>query len=712
MRLRYFVLIVALLFSLVRPAAGQDGFGSGKWGTGKVNGVHWLLDPSGKPFYSKGVNIVSPGMQNEKSMAGHAYCWSNFYPSMEHWRAGVGGQLKEWGFNTLGGWSECSAELGLALTVDLELGRNSRFHWFDPFDPKMEQVVLERARELTAPFRGLPFLIGYYSDNEVGWWNSSLFTWYLKAGWENHTKRHLWEMLNKHYGGSWEKLLADWVPQGGLGSFDALRNSGAALKLRPGGDGIRLVDRFMSECARLYYELMYKGIRTAHPEALVLGDRLPLYYHQDAVLAIGNNVDVISTNYNVDVPDGWVAPYYFDGLRKLSGKPVLVTEFFFAAEENRSGNRNETARNVHAKPGHLMTVDTQIQRAWGAGNALLNFARFPNVVGAHWFQYSDEPFGGREDGEDYNMGLVDTSNRPYEELTASFSKLNPVLETVHRESATRLSRDRSHEASAADSVPVQATLRGDAGAVRAPRPAANDLGRPSPPVKSDLARTKSDPAQVSRPDAGDLVSPRPARVRRIQRPIDVADQSLMEWEKESTLLSGFSAPAPYVPFGDVHLAWAPEGFYLFSLSNTYVDPDFLEHGGDFPLSEAFQLHFTVQVEGKRHHFAAFLVPGKNPAFPDGFEIKPELFRMKEGSAAERLPGAGRVQRLEKSLPHMAIEAFYPAGWFGLNRLEPGMRLGVNIGLISYFREFSMAFAGKPDVSAITNPSELRIIELE
>ena len=112
----------------------------------------------------------------------------------------------------------------------------------------------------------------------------------------------------------------------------------------------------MSACAKRYYELMYKAIHAAHPGALVLGDRLPLYYHQDAILAMGDNVDVISTNYNVDVADGWVAPYFFEGLRKLSHKPVLISEFFFAAAENRSGNRNETARNVHAKPGHLMTV--------------------------------------------------------------------------------------------------------------------------------------------------------------------------------------------------------------------------------------------------------------------------------------------------------------------------------------------------------------------
>jgi len=644
------------------PPSGKAEFKDKKWSTTEINGVKWLTDPEGKPFYSKGVNIVAPGRESEKSRAGEAYCWANFYPSIEQWRTKVGAQIREWGFNTLGGWSDSSPGLDLPLTVDLELGRHSRFHWFDPFDPQMEQRTMEMARELTAPYRNLPQLIGYFSDNEVGWWNSSLFIWFLKAPWENHTKRFLWQMIYDSYAGSWEALLADWSPQGAAGDFEDLKKTGASLKLRAGGNGIRLVDRFMSACAKRYYELMYKAIHAAHPGALVLGDRLPLYYHQDAVLAMGDNVDVISTNYNIDVADGWVAPYFFEGLRKLSGKPVLVSEFFFAAAENRSGNRNETAGNIHAKPGHLMTVPTQTERSWGAVNALLSFARFPNVVGAHWFQYCDEPLGGREDGEDYNMGLIDTSNRPYEELTQDFKKLNSVLESLHAGSAAGAKKE-----------------------------AANGAGEPKSPEGAGV---------------------RPVGIVRAERPIDVCDQTLMEWEKEKTLLSGFTAPDPYAPFGDVHLAWRPEGFYLFSLSDTYVDPNFLDYKDRFPQSESFQLHFTVEAEGKRNHLAVYLIAQNNSAYPDGFEIKPELFRLEKGVPVQELPIEGHVQRIEKSLPHIAVEAFFPAQWFGLDELKPGMRLSANIALVSYFREFAMAWAGKPEISNISDPQVFTEIELE
>src|SRR5262249_13940689 len=97
---------------------------------------------------------------------------------------------------------------------------------------------------------------------------------------------------------------------------------------------------------------------------------------------------------------------------------------FFAAQENRTGNRNN---------GHLMTVQTQAERAQGAAAAVQQLARLPQIVGSHWFQYYDHPGGGRGDGEDYNFGLVDVDDRPYEALVAGFSRVTPGLTAIHQE---------------------------------------------------------------------------------------------------------------------------------------------------------------------------------------------------------------------------------------------------------------------------------------
>ncbi len=63
-----------------------------------------------------------------------------------------------------------------------------------------------------------------------------------------------------------------------------------------------------------------------------------------------------------------------------------------------------------------------------------------------------------------------------------------------------------------------------------------------------------------------------------------------------------------------------------------------------------------------------------------------------------------MQRIEKSLPHMAVEAFFPAKWFGLDELKPGMRLRANIALVSYFREFAMVWAGNPEIERDIGPA--------
>src|SRR5207245_4810112 len=224
------------------------------------------------------------------------------------------------------------------------------------------------------------------------------------------------------------RCTRELVPPSGVASVaDLLAREGGTPHLRPGGDGIQVVRRWTGMVAERYYRLVHDALRAADPEALVFGDRLPIYYDPAAVRAMAPWVDAIATNYNVDSPDGWIAPYYFEGLHQLSGgKPVLVTEWFFAAAENRTGNRNN---------GHLMTVATQAERARGAAAAAEGFARQPAVVGSHWFQYYDPPRGGRQDGEDYDFGLVDIDDRPYEALVEALARTNVRLAAIHRNAA-------------------------------------------------------------------------------------------------------------------------------------------------------------------------------------------------------------------------------------------------------------------------------------
>ena len=393
------------------------------WSVVNDNGVEWLKTPCGKRFYSLGVNTVDAGYSWREKDNKTWYSWMAFDPTMAHWVTRARSRLAAWGFNTAGGWSLPPAKLHMPMIINLELGRRAKFHWFDPFDPATEQRMMALAPQLVAPYKGSPYRIGYFSDNEVGWWAGALFSFYSGKPATNFTKQRWVAMLRHDYGGDWPKFTADFIPPTGVTDWDALLKTTQLTHLRPGGHGIKAVREWTGIVAERYYTLAEKAIRAADPDALYFGDRLPIYYDPAAVRAEARHVDAIAVNYNPDASDGWIAHYFWQGLKELSGgKPVLVTEWFFAANQNRTGNKNN---------GHLMTVETQDERANGAAAVTDNFAAIPELIGSHWFQYYDHPNGGRQDGEDYDFGLVDINDRPYQRLTEALAAANRAAPRIH-----------------------------------------------------------------------------------------------------------------------------------------------------------------------------------------------------------------------------------------------------------------------------------------
>jgi hypothetical protein len=398
-----------------------------RWSIESDRGVRWLKTPCGERFYSIGSNTIDGGYDWREKDNKIWYSWRAFDPNIESWVARTTRRLAEWGFNTAGGWSLTPDKLHMPMIVNLELGRRAKFHWFDPFDPATEARMMEYAREFVAPYKGSAYRIGYFSDNEVGWWAGALFMFYAKKPPESFTKQRWVEMLRADYGGDWDRFTEDFIPPPGVQSWEGLLRSEEYTHMRAGGHGIRSVREWTGIVSEHYYTLAAKAIRAADPDALYFGDRLPIYYDPAAVKAMAAHVDAIATNYNPDSSDGWIAHYFWDGLQQLSGgKPVLVAEWFFAANQNRTGNKNN---------GHLMTVETQAERARGAAATAASFAARPEVIGSHWFQYYDHPKGGRPDGEDYDFGLVDINDVPYEELTAALSEANRRVPSLHAAAA-------------------------------------------------------------------------------------------------------------------------------------------------------------------------------------------------------------------------------------------------------------------------------------
>ena len=647
----YFSRLLALAGTVL--LAAPDGFAcsdfraapSSRWSIAASGGAPVLLTPCGEPFFSLGVNGIDGGAALPASSRG--YRWQRFAESRAEWAATVRRRLLAWGFNTAGAWSVPPGEIGLPSTPELELGRAVQFVWTDPFDPAVEPAVRRAAAEAVAPYRGNPLRIGYFSDNEIGWWNGPLFTAFLTYPAENHTKRRLVGLLREHYGGDWRAFARDFVPAPGTANFADLLASRKPPRLRPGGEGIRVVRAWTGMLAARYYSVMRDALRAADPEALYLGDRLPIYYDPDAVRAMAPYVDAISVNYNVDAADGWIAPYFFAGLSELSGgKPVLITEWFYAAAENRSGNRNRTGpphnaanariSNNRNRTGHLMTVRTQAERARGAGRAARLLAAAPDAIGVHWFQYADEPPGGRADGEDYDFGLVDIDDRPYEVLVAALRDSNRLAH----------SPETRHVA----------------------------------PPPSDLALPRAD--------------------------IDPNTESLADWPKAASLLPMKAAPGE-VPFGDVYLAWNDRGLFLATIAMDYYAPELLGLGQNVPRSEAFRIALGVDAGAGPQHLELRVTPRevlRTGQQETKLSFRAQVCRYQSGDGCAVVPEAtARYFGTALDQPRVILKAFVPWSALGVVSPPPRPEARIEVGVTAFYRAKWMSIDGAAPDAAVTRP---------
>jgi hypothetical protein len=180
--------------------------------------------------------------------------------------------------------------------------------------------------------------------------------------------------------------------------------------------------------AARFMETAVSAVRKRDPNHLILGMRFANGAPDAVVRAVGARTDVLTLNWYVK--SGSPDPNFVDRFFLLSGKPVMITEYSYRAMENRTGTRNSRGADV--------TVQTQADRAVRFRRYVETLGALPEVVGFHWFQYSDQPTAGRFDGEDCNYGLVDHNDEPYEELLAAMRDLNGRIVKLHGESPLKL----------------------------------------------------------------------------------------------------------------------------------------------------------------------------------------------------------------------------------------------------------------------------------
>lgn len=385
-----------------------------------TNGVSWFSQRNYPKFWSFAVDCVDmggPGKPENPSYDAH-----RMFDSEKAWAEDTLKNLQSWGVNSLGAWSdytlfnrEIPVKKRPPYFVVLHLGAYDKAPWNDMFSPAGKKLMDDAAKKQIVPIRGDRLLVGYFTDNELGWWGDSLFPGYMNFDAKSPGKQRLVQVIREHYGNSFKAFQKDWKTD--CRSFDDLLKPNKP-KLIPGSDGIQVVRKWVYTLSRHYYQTMERLVRKYDKNHMILGDRYCQFFDLDVVNASRGLVDVNSTNLGSDWPDGTYSHFYLDTLYRVTKKPTVITEFYFAAKENNTGNRN----SGDAFP----KVETQAERAKGFAQCLKTFAERPHVIGAHWFQFYDEPPLGRGDGEDWNMGLMDIHGKPYPLMIDVAKKAQPT----------------------------------------------------------------------------------------------------------------------------------------------------------------------------------------------------------------------------------------------------------------------------------------------
>jgi len=94
----------------------------------------------------------------------------------------------------------------------------------------------------------------------------------------------------------------------------------------------------------------------------------------------------------------------------------LITEFHFGSDD-----RGPFGKGV-------VSVANEEQRGAAYARYLQAAASDPDIVGAHWFEYADEPVTGRLlDGENSHFGLVGITDIPFAGFVEAVRKANASL---------------------------------------------------------------------------------------------------------------------------------------------------------------------------------------------------------------------------------------------------------------------------------------------
>jgi hypothetical protein len=390
--------------------AGTKARASGFFRVEQIDGKWWFVDPDGHLFFSVGMDCVVPTAgtrtQGREELfatvppagapwtpgrgAGHGaqasfYTWNLLRRFGSDWRPQwmdmTLERLRAWGFNTIANWSDPAIASAHRLPAVATLsGWGLETGWMglpDVYSPDWERTVEEAAARQCAPLKEDPWLLGYFIANEPPWPGKEIqLTDMILQGRETASQRELKRFLAQE---DTPQRRTQFV----YGAFERM------------------------------LAVINAAVRRHDPNHLNLGIRFG-GKPADDVVRLARVFDVYSQNIYAHVPDS----KSLDRIYELTGRPMVIGEFHIGTP----------GRGMAA--GLVQAAD-QEQRGVAYRYYVENAAAHPALIGTHWFQWLDEPATGRMDGENYNIGFVDVTDRPYAELAAAAKQTHARLLDIH-----------------------------------------------------------------------------------------------------------------------------------------------------------------------------------------------------------------------------------------------------------------------------------------
>ena len=389
---------------------GTSAKGTGFFRVEQIDRRWWFVCPDGHLFYSTGLNGVGTSVPNrvqgredlfaasppndspatgrgQRSMGGSFYTWNLQRRFGDQWRAKwaefTAQRLAAWGFNTMHNWGvprDRALEPRVPYAVMLRgwQAGPSIMGMPDVYSEDFARRVDEAAARQMASLQDDPYMLGYFIGNEPSWpGRENQFCEAMLAGPSSEIQKRL------------KAHLAE-------------------------GDTLARRKAFVIAAFERYVDTVNAALRRHDTNHLNLGIRFGANPSED-VLQAAHGLDVFSENIYSYAP----SQSHLDRVYALVKRPILIGEFHIGAPERGMA------------PG-LVQAKNQQERGIAYQYYVEQCAANPAVIGTHWFQWLDQPAAGRNDGENYNIGFIDVTDRPYDEMVAAARITHERLLEIHQ----------------------------------------------------------------------------------------------------------------------------------------------------------------------------------------------------------------------------------------------------------------------------------------